>query len=95
VNAQRHELDQRIGCDSGVAMRIGRLRRQLPHRPPTLVYPAHGAGSLCGKQLSSDTVSTLRINAYRSVLNCAFAVRRVLGIGANNHEYWRQFSRLE
>ena len=24
-----------------------------------LVYPAHGAGSLCGKQLSSDTVSTL------------------------------------
>jgi rhodanese-related sulfurtransferase/glyoxylase-like metal-dependent hydrolase (beta-lactamase superfamily II) len=26
----------------------------------TLVYPAHGAGSLCGKQLSSDTVSSLR-----------------------------------
>ncbi|HZQ54772.1 MAG TPA: MBL fold metallo-hydrolase [Bryobacteraceae bacterium] len=25
----------------------------------TLVYPAHGAGSLCGKQLSSDTVSFL------------------------------------
>ena len=25
----------------------------------TLVYPAHGAGSLCGKQLSTDTVSTL------------------------------------
>jgi glyoxylase-like metal-dependent hydrolase (beta-lactamase superfamily II)/rhodanese-related sulfurtransferase len=24
-----------------------------------LVYPAHGAGSLCGKNLSSDTVSTL------------------------------------
>ena len=30
---------------------------QLPDE--TLVYPAHGAGSLCGKQLSSDTVSTL------------------------------------
>jgi hydroxyacylglutathione hydrolase len=30
---------------------------QLPD--DTLVYPAHGAGSLCGKQLSSDTVSTL------------------------------------
>lgn len=27
----------------------------------TLVYPAHGAGSLCGKQLSSDTVSTLGV----------------------------------
>jgi hydroxyacylglutathione hydrolase len=25
----------------------------------TLVYPAHGASSLCGKQLSSDTVSSL------------------------------------
>src|SRR5271156_4543798 len=25
----------------------------------TLVYPAHGAGSLCGKNLSSDTVSSL------------------------------------
>jgi len=25
----------------------------------TLVYPAHGAGSLCGKNLSSETVSTL------------------------------------
>jgi hydroxyacylglutathione hydrolase len=30
---------------------------QLPDE--TLVYPAHGAGSLCGKKLSSDTVSTL------------------------------------
>lgn len=27
----------------------------------TLVYPAHGAGSLCGKSLSSETVSTLGV----------------------------------
>ena len=27
----------------------------------TLVYPAHGAGSLCGKSLSSETVSTIGI----------------------------------
>ena len=27
----------------------------------TLVYPAHGSGSLCGKNLSSDTFSTLRV----------------------------------
>ena len=26
---------------------------------PSLVYPAHGAGSLCGKALSKETVSTL------------------------------------
>jgi rhodanese-related sulfurtransferase/glyoxylase-like metal-dependent hydrolase (beta-lactamase superfamily II) len=31
----------------------------MPLPDQTLVYPAHGAGSLCGKQLSSDTVSTL------------------------------------
>jgi len=33
--------------------------RLLPLQDETLVYPAHGAGSLCGKQLSSDTVSSL------------------------------------
>lgn len=27
--------------------------------PEVLVYPAHGAGSLCGKNLSSETVSTI------------------------------------
>jgi len=31
----------------------------LPLPDDTLVYPAHGAGSLCGKKLSSDTVSSL------------------------------------
>ena len=30
---------------------------KLPDK--TLVYPAHGAGSLCGKNLSSETVSTI------------------------------------
>jgi rhodanese-related sulfurtransferase/glyoxylase-like metal-dependent hydrolase (beta-lactamase superfamily II) len=33
--------------------------RLLPLPDDVLVYPAHGAGSLCGKQLSSDTVSSL------------------------------------
>ena len=31
--------------------------KQLPDQ--TLVYPAHGAGSLCGKNLSDETVSTI------------------------------------
>lgn len=36
------------------------LHKKLLKLPDeTLVYPAHGAGSLCGKQLSSDTVSSL------------------------------------
>jgi glyoxylase-like metal-dependent hydrolase (beta-lactamase superfamily II) len=31
----------------------------LPLPDDTLVYPAHGVGSLCGKNLSTDTVSTI------------------------------------
>ena len=43
----------------------------------TLVYPAHGAGSLCGKALSKDTVSTIgeqrRVNyALRPMSRTAF-----------------------
>ncbi len=35
----------------------------------TLVYPAHGAGSLCGKHLSSETVSTIGVQrAYNYAL---------------------------
>ena len=33
--------------------------RLLPLPDSTLVYPAHGAGSLCGKSLSVETVSTI------------------------------------
>jgi rhodanese-related sulfurtransferase len=33
----------------------------LPLADETLVYPAHGAGSLCGKNLSTDTVSTIGV----------------------------------
>lgn len=33
----------------------------LPLPDETLVYPAHGAGSLCGKNLSKETVSTIGV----------------------------------
>ena len=33
----------------------------LPLPDDTLVFPAHGAGSLCGKNLSTDTVSTIGV----------------------------------
>jgi len=33
----------------------------VPLPDDTLVYPAHGAGSLCGKNLSTDTVSTIGV----------------------------------
>jgi hydroxyacylglutathione hydrolase len=36
------------------------LHEKLMKLPdPTLVYPAHGAGSLCGKAISKETVSTM------------------------------------
>lgn len=35
--------------------------RLLPLPDATLVYPAHGAGSMCGRNLSSETVSTMGI----------------------------------
>ncbi len=47
------------------ATELGRLLYQslqtkiLPLPDATLVYPAHGAGSLCGKSLSKETVSTI------------------------------------
>src|SRR5450432_1854754 len=33
----------------------------LPLPDETLVYPAHGAGSLCGKHLTTETVSTMGV----------------------------------
>jgi hydroxyacylglutathione hydrolase len=47
------------------ATELGRLlytslhTKLLPLPDDTLVYPAHGAGSLCGKSLSPETVSTI------------------------------------
>jgi hydroxyacylglutathione hydrolase len=49
------------------ASELGRLLYQslrtkiLPLPDATLVYPAHGAGSLCGRNLSMETVSTIGI----------------------------------
>ena len=45
--------------DLGARLYDSLHEKLLPLPDETLVYPAHGAGSLCGKQLSSDTVSTL------------------------------------
>lgn len=45
--------------DLGARLYDSLHNRLLALPDDTLVYPAHGAGSLCGKQLSSDTVSSL------------------------------------
>ena len=40
----------------------GSLRQKLlPLPDETLVYPAHGAGTICGRNLSTDTVSTIGV----------------------------------
>ena len=45
------------------------LHQKLMSLPDeTLVYPAHGAGSLCGKHLSEDTVSTVGMQPLLSKL---------------------------
>jgi hypothetical protein len=58
----RPDLRASIGWsanDLGAHLYDSLRNRLLPLPDETLVYPAHGAGSLCGKQLSSDTVSSL------------------------------------
>lgn len=46
-------------ADLGAHLYDSLHNRLLPLPDETLVYPAHGAGSLCGKNISSDTVSSM------------------------------------
>src|SRR5271166_2804267 len=58
----RPDLRASIGWtanDLGARLYDSLHNKLLTLHDETLVYPAHGAGSLCGKQLSSDTVSSL------------------------------------
>jgi hydroxyacylglutathione hydrolase len=58
----RPDLMASIGITANelASMLYDSLRQKLlPLPDETLVYPAHGAGSMCGKNLSSDTFSTL------------------------------------
>jgi len=58
----RPDLMASAGMAAGdlAGMLYSSLRDKLLTLPDeTLVYPAHGAGSMCGKNLSSDTVSTI------------------------------------
>ncbi|HZI93095.1 MAG TPA: MBL fold metallo-hydrolase, partial [Patescibacteria group bacterium] len=49
-----------ITADDLAGMLYDSLRGKLMALPDeTLLYPAHGAGSMCGKNLSTDTVSTI------------------------------------
>jgi rhodanese-related sulfurtransferase len=60
----RPDLRASLGwsADQLAGMLFDSLREKLlPLPDETLVYPAHGAGSLCGKNLSTDTVSTIGV----------------------------------
>ena len=49
-----------VSADQLASMLYESLHTKLLRLPDeTLVYPTHGAGSMCGKNLSSDTVSTM------------------------------------
>jgi hydroxyacylglutathione hydrolase len=58
----RPDLRASFGWSAGrlASMLYDSLRdKLLPLPDDTLLYPAHGAGSLCGRNLSADTVSTI------------------------------------
>jgi glyoxylase-like metal-dependent hydrolase (beta-lactamase superfamily II) len=60
----RPDLMASVGmtAESLAGMLYDSLRGKLMALPDeTLVYPAHGAGSMCGKNLSTDTVSTIGV----------------------------------
>jgi len=60
----RPDLMASIGmtADELAGMLYDSLHQKLLRLPDeTLVYPAHGAGSMCGKNLSTDTVSPLGV----------------------------------
>jgi rhodanese-related sulfurtransferase/glyoxylase-like metal-dependent hydrolase (beta-lactamase superfamily II) len=60
----RPDLRASLGwsADDLANMLYDSVHRKLAKLPDeTLVYPAHGAGSLCGKHLSTDTVSTIGV----------------------------------
>jgi len=60
----RPDLRASLGwsADQLASMLYDSLRNKLlPLPDDTLLYPAHGAGSLCGKNLSTDTVSTIGV----------------------------------
>ena len=46
-------------ADLGALLYESLRNKLLPLPDETLVYPAHGAGTICGKNLSKDTVSTI------------------------------------
>ncbi|HEV8481090.1 MAG TPA: MBL fold metallo-hydrolase [Candidatus Eisenbacteria bacterium] len=51
-----------VTADQLAAMLYDSLHEKLLRLPDeTLVYPAHGAGSLCGKNMSKETVSTMGV----------------------------------
>jgi hydroxyacylglutathione hydrolase len=47
--------------DLGAMLYDSLHEKLLPLPDDTLLYPAHGAGSLCGKNMSTDTVSTIGV----------------------------------
>ena len=46
-------------ADLGGMLYESLANKLLPLPDASLVYPAHGAGSLCGKAISKETVSTI------------------------------------
>ena len=62
----RRDLRASLGwsAEELAGMLYDSLHEKVPAPPEDVrVYPAHGAGSLCGKNLSTDNVSTIGLPA--------------------------------
>ncbi len=60
----RPDLRASIGWSADALARLlydSLHQKLLPLPDDTVVYPGHGAGSMCGKQISQETVSTIEI----------------------------------
>lgn len=65
----------------------------LPLPDETLIYPAHGAGSLCGRNLSTDTVSTMGVQRqYNYALKPMSKEEFIRLVTANQPEVPKYFS---
>ena len=81
----RPDLRASLGwkADDLAAMLYDSLREKLLTLPDeTLVYPAHGPGTLCGRALGSETFSTI---GQQRVLNYALAADGARGVHRHDH----------
>jgi hydroxyacylglutathione hydrolase len=82
-----------VSADDLAGMMYDSLRSKLlPLADETLVYPGHGAGSLCGKNLSTDTVSTIGVQRLFNYALQPMSKRKFILVITQDQPQMPQFS---